>query len=395
MSLARPWRWLAALAVVLAGCSTGGNDTMPVDVPTAAPSPVRQVPDSPREDVPSALDHPDDERLPDPLVDVSRLVNGGPPPDGIPALDTPSFLPADAVDFLDPREPVLAFELDGVARAYPVQILLWHEIINDTVAGVPVAVTYCPLCNSALAFDRRAAGRVLTFGVSGRLYNSNLVMFDRQTRSLWPQLEGRAVAGVLTGTPLQAFPVQTVPWREWRRAHPHGQVLSRETGYRRDYGRNPYLSYDDPNTSPFLLDVEADARLPAKERVIGIGSGSDAVTVTTERLLRDGVLEVTVDGKPVVLFAQSGLASALDRANVSDGRDVGATGAFSPIVGGQHLTFRRGSGGFVDEQTESTWSMLGAASSGPRAGQRLRAVPHVDTFWFAWVLFQPNTRLVK
>ncbi len=333
-------------------------------------------------------------RLPTPLVDVDRLISGGPPPDGIPAIDEPRFTTADQVDFLAESEPVLALDLDGIARAYPVQVVIWHEIVNDTVGGTPLAVTYCPLCNSALAFDRRAAGRVLTFGVSGRLYNSDLVMFDRQTKSLWPQLEGRAVAGVLTGTELAAITVQTVPWGVWRDAHPRGQVLTRDTGYDRDYGRNPYVGYDQPDTDPFLLDVEADDRLPAKTRVVGLGEGAAAVAVVTSELQDDGVREVTVDSSPVVLLALPGLASALDTAEVADGRDVGVTGAFSPVVNGQRVTFRRVEAGFVDDQTGSAWSVLGRATSGPLAGTQLDRVRHVDTFWFAWVLFQPDTDLV-
>jgi len=136
---------------------------------------------------------------------------------------------------------VLSLTLGTETRAYPVQVLIWHEIVNDTVAGTPVAVTYCPLCNSALAFDRRVAGRVVSFGTSGRLYQSDLVMYDRQTESLWPQLELRAVAGMLTGTTLRPYPVSTVAWADWRRANPDGWVLSRETGHARDYGRNPYV----------------------------------------------------------------------------------------------------------------------------------------------------------
>src|SRR5262249_1671449 len=153
--------------------------------------------------------------------------------DGIPAIDQPRFLRAAQVSFLSANEPVLALQIGGDARAYPVQILIWHEIVNDTVDGVPVAVTYCPLCNSAIAYGRRAAGRVPSFGTSGMLYNSNLVMYDRQTQSLWVQFTGQAVAGVLTGHQLQPYPMQTVSWADWRAGHPDGWVLSRDTGYTR------------------------------------------------------------------------------------------------------------------------------------------------------------------
>jgi hypothetical protein len=155
------------------------------------------------------------------------------------------------VAWLRPSEPVFAERVGGQQRAYPVQIVIWHEIVNDTVVGVPVAVTYCPLCNTAIACDRRVAGRVLEFGTSGRLYNSILVMYDRQTSSLWVQFLRQVVAGVLPGTSLASFPVATVSWREWRSANPTGWVPSRSTGFARDYGRNPYPGYDDVHASPF------------------------------------------------------------------------------------------------------------------------------------------------
>lgn len=396
-----PFRSLAGamlIALALTACSSGGRTSGSDRGPARASSePVRvdQIPGSPAENVMSALTNPAAKNLPKPLVDVRRLVSGGPPPDGIPSINEPKFDRAGDVDYLASREPVLALEIGGEARAYPVQVLIWHEIAIDTVGGVPVVVSYCPLCNSALAFDRRAAGRVLTFGVSGRLYNSDLVMFDRQTRSLWPQLEGRAVAGVLTGTRLRAYPVQTVPWGEWRDAHPDGLVLNRNTGHDRAYGQNPYTSYDRPGTKPFLLDVDPDGRLPAKARVVGLGEGRDAVAVTTDRLLRDGTLELSVRGSPVVLFAEPGQASALDKATIAAGRDVGVTGAFSPLLGGRHLTFVRSNGGFVDKQTGTTWSVLGRGERGPLTGSQLRPVTFVDTFWFAWALFQPATHIVR
>jgi hypothetical protein len=170
-----------------------------------------------------------------PLVDPADIIPGGPPPDGIPPIDHPRFQPASSVNWLAPQEPVVAIELNGDARAYPVQIFIWHEIVNDAVGGVPVTVTYCPLCNTGIAFKRPTIdGKLLDFGTSGKLYNSNLVMYDRQTNSYWPQALGEAVTGPLTGTKLQLVPVQLVAWRDWRAAHPGGKVLSRDTGASRD-----------------------------------------------------------------------------------------------------------------------------------------------------------------
>ena len=404
-----PWRLcvLAAVVAVVATSCAGGDDAAPGQASSgsgpaatrsgSAPVSVElpQVPASPHENVPSALDNPRGDGLPAPLVDPARIISGGPPPDGIPAIDRPRFLRAGDVDFLDPGEPVLALELGGEDRAYPVQVLIWHEIVNDTVGGIPVAVTYCPLCNSALAFDRRAAGRVLDFGTSGMLYNSDLVMYDRQTRSLWPQIEGRAVAGVLTGTNLRQYVVSTVTWGEWRAAHPRDWVLSRDTGYQRDYGQNPYTGYDKPDDAPFALDRDADPRLPPKTRVVGLGTSADAVAVTLDRLASERVLEVTVDGKPVALFAQPGLSSALDTAEIASGRKVAATGAFSTVVNGRRLSFHADDDRFVDAETGTRWNTLGEATEGPLRGKQLTPVQHVDTFWFAWAAFQPDTRLIK
>ncbi len=333
--------------------------------------------------------------MPGPLVDITRIISGGPPPDGIPAIDKPKFLKASDVTFLDPAEPVLALEVGGEARAYPVQVLIWHEIVNDTVGGVPVAVTYCPLCNSALAFDRRAADRVLDFGTSGKLYQSDLVMYDRQTESLWPQIEGRAVAGTLTGTELTPYIVSTVTWEEWLSTHPDDWVLSRDTGHDRDYGRNPYVGYDNPEGTPFLFDAEADPRLPAQTRVLGLSEGEEAVAVMLETLADAGTLEADLAGRPVVLFARPGLASALDQPDIAEGREVAATGAFEATVDGQRLHFSVDGEDFVDDETGTRWNLLGEAIDGPMSGQGLTQVQHVDTFWFAWAAFQPDTRIVQ
>jgi hypothetical protein len=350
---------------------------------------------SPRQqDVASALQDPSNDTFPQPLIPLEELKSGGPPPDGIPPIDDPRFHKPDQVDWIAAEEPVLALELNGDRRAYPLKVMIWHEIVNDTVGGVPVAVTYCPLCNSALAYDRRIGGQVLDFGTSGQLYNSDLVMYDRQTESLWTQLLGKAVVGELTGTDLTAYPVATVAWEDWRAANPDGWVLSRDTGHPRDYGRNPYARYDDPEGQPLLFDKEADARLPAMARVVGLREGAESVAVVTTSLLKRGVVEVELAGQDVVVWALPGTRSALDQAQISEGRDVGATGAFSPVVDGERLHFRRDGDGFRDTETGSRWDVLGRAVSGDLEGERLTRAEYVDTFWFAWAAFLPDTRVV-
>lgn len=398
--MALPIALVAVGLLILTAC-TGQADVESAGVASSAPSEsigegpqiLEEVEETDYEDVVSALDNPNHPDLPDPLIDTSRIISGGPPPDGIPPIDVPRFEPAGDVDWLEPQEPVLALEIDGQARAYPVQIMIWHEIVNDTVSGTPVAVTYCPLCNSALAFDRRVADRVVTFGTSGSLYQSDLVMYDRQTESLWPQIEGRAAVGVLTGADLERIPVATVPWEQWRSANPDGWVLSRETGAERDYGSNPYEGYDRADSDPFLFEGDADPRLPPKERVVAI-DGTDPVAVPLSRVAEQRVVETEVDGKSVVILGVRGLNSALDSGTIAKGREIAATGVFQPRARGRQLTFTaRGGDQFQDAQTGSTWNILGQAVDGPLEGEQLVAVPHVDTFWFAWAAFKPDTRL--
>jgi hypothetical protein len=409
---------LVASGFVLAAC---GSDTDPVPeavAPTtsvvgepaatsapstsrvpAAPVTVPQASESPREeDVPSGLDlalGDDVADLPAPLIPLSAIRSGGPPPDGIPSIDAPAFVTVPEVDFLSDDEAVMAVEIDGEARAYPLQILMWHEIVNDTIAGVPVAVTYCPLCNSALAYDRRVADRVVTFGTSGLLWNSALIMYDRQTESLWSHFTGQAVVGHLTGTELQTFPVATVSWRTWREAHPDGLVLSLQTGFQRDYGANPYPGYDDFDGRPFLFQGEIDGRFTAMTRMVGIERDGAAVGVPLTVLSEQRVVATELGGEPLVVFWEPGTASALDALSLRDGDDIGATGVFVPFADGAPLTFTPGPDGFVDDRTGSVWNLLGRAVSGPLAGTSLERVAHVDTFWFAWAAFQPDTALVQ
>jgi len=410
-------RAATALALAVSACSTGDGGagggthekatTTSIVARAAATSfGVDQVEPSPRERVTEALvismmedvpteirfEHPD---FGPPMVRSGDLKRGGPPPDGIPSIDRPRFHRIADVDFLRDNEPVFVLEIDGDARAYPLQIMMFHEIVNDTVGGVPVAVTYCPLCNSAFAHDRRIGARVLEFGVSGALWNSSLVMFDRQTHSLWSHFTGEGLLGVLAGTQLRGFPVTLASWKSFRTANADGLVLSRDTGFLKDYGRNLYPGYDDIDNPPFLFDGPVDGRYPAKTRVIGLDLPSGPVAVVAERLTRDGVVMVEDGGRSVAVWWQPGTGSALDTAQVADGRDVGTSAAYDTTLDGRSLTFRSTTGGgFSDTETGSTWNVFGQATGGPLAGRRLSPVEHVDTFWFAWGAFQPAGRVI-
>ena len=382
---------------------TASAGTAAEPVAAGAPFPVDQVASSPRRVIHSGIDAwrsgivAND--LPEPLIDFTELRSGGPPPDGIPPVDEPLFLEPSAVDFLADNEPVLALEIDGDSRAYPVQILTWHEIVNDTVGGVPVSVTYCPLCNSALAYDRRITvddtDEILDFGTSGLLYNSSLVMYDRQTETLWSHFTGQAVIGELTGTQLTDFPLSTVAWGTWREAHPDGLVLSRQTGFDRSYGSNPYPGYDDVDGVPFLFEGAVDGRYTALTRIVGIDRDGAAVGIPLIELQEQKVISGTVGRTDIVAWWTAGTSSALDDRNIADGYDVGATGVFLSEAEGSPLTFApSGDHHFVDDRTGSTWNVLGQAVEGPLAGVRLEPVAHVDTFWFAWSTFHPDTLVV-
>ena len=390
----------AAVTAALSGCGgveSGTPDREEPQSQTATSDPAPQDEDLGSDEIRSALEEPDQPEFPDPLIDLDQLLSGGPPPDGIPSIDRPQFESVADVDWLDPDEPVLSLTVDGETKAYPVRILTWHEIVNDRLAGVPVAVTYCPLCNSGVAFERTVGGQITTFGVSGKLYADNLVMYDRRTESLWPQLTGRASVGTLTGTELESIPMGTVGWDQFRLEHPSALVLSRDTGFGREYGENPYVGYDDPDSDPlFALPGTPDSRLPLKARVVGVGEGDQAVAVPRTLLAEVGVQHVTVGGNRIVLWHVPGQRSALDTQLIPNGAEIGTVAAHVARADGRALDFlRTGADTLRDEQTGSTWNVFGRAVSGPLRGQQLDAVEHLDTFWFAWVAFQPDTRLVE
>lgn len=357
---------------------------------------VEQIESSPREDVPSGLrDYP---IAVDEVPELGRLRSGGPPPDGIPAIDSPVFYSADSVGYLGPNDPVLSLEIDGDARAYPLEVMIWHEIVNDTVGGIPVVVAYCPLCNSVTVFDRRIEGRVIDFGTSGLLFNSSLVMYDRQTETLWSHFAGRPLYGELDEAELVDYPATIVGFGAWRDAHPDGLVLSAETGHDRPYGQNPYPGYDDVTREPFLFEGEVDGRYTPMTRVVGVSTGqADGTDGRAEAALafplldlrEVGVMTGRLEDTDVVAFWVPGTSSALDSVTVSDGVDVGATGVFVPEIEGQQLTFESTSGVITDIETGSTWDIFGTATAGELAGSSLEQLPHIDTFWFAWVAFHP------
>ncbi len=330
-------------------------------------------------------------------VSYEEILSGGPPKDGIPAIDEPRFVGVEeAGEWLEPREPVILLRVGDEARAYPIQIIMWHEIVNDRVNGAPVVVTFCPLCNTAIAFEAILDGRELTFGTTGRLRFSNLIMYDRQTESWWQQATGDAIAGELTGSRLRSLPAPIVSWEDFRSAHPEGEVLSRETGYDRSYGQNPYAGYDDVDSSPFLYEgPKTPGDLPPMARVITVDAEEEAVAYPYEVLRDSPAINDVVNGEPIAVLWQKGTASALDEDSVDAGRDVGSAGVFSRKLDGRTLTFRSEGSTILDEETGSEWNVLGEAVGGELEGKRLEPVVSIDHFWFSWAAFRPETRVYE
>jgi hypothetical protein len=382
-------------------------------------------------------------------IPVDSVLSGGPPPQGIPALGfsgdhtgaigespSPVFISQAEASWLAEQEPVIVMTLAGESRIYPLQILTWHEIVNDTLGGVPIAVTFCPLCNSALAFDRRLPltedqiqglttlnkaaqlqdlpedfiaayrkqenedisirqGAEVTFGVSGMLYNSNMLMFDSASSTLWSQLVGEGVVGTLTGAQLLRYPAPILSFAEAREAFPQAMLLSRQTGFRRAYGSNPYVGYDDINSPAFLFDGVSDGRLPPKERVVTFEINGESVAYPFSELREVNVVNDAVAGNSIVVFWQLGTRSALGKQSIADSADIGAANVFERTVDGRTLTFSWNGSSFIDEETSSTWNLLGQAISGQLQGQQLTPVVHDNTLWFAWAAFRPETRIFK
>ncbi len=247
-------------------------------------------------------------------VEFSEILSGGPPKDGIPSIDDPKFIPVAEVEDLSPTEPVIGLTVKGEARAYPLRILTWNEIVNDRIGGRPVTVTYCPLCNSAIVFDRELDGQVLEFGTTGKLRNSDLVMYDRTTESWWQQFLGEAIIGELTGKRLKMLPSRLESWERFAAANPEGLVLVPNDKNLRSYGQNPYDGYDS-SVAPFLYRGEMPEGIEPMARVVAVGKQAWSMTL----LRRNGRIE----SDDLILTWEAGQNSALDTRVISKGRDVG------------------------------------------------------------------------
>lgn len=280
--------------------------------------------------------------LSDSLIPEDQILQGGPPRDGIPSIDQPKFLKAELATFMAPKDRIIGIHMNGEARAYPINILNWHEIVNDTIQGQAVSVTYCPLCGTGIVYEGNVNGRTLKFGVSGLLYNSDVLLYDRETETLWSQILSKGVNGPLSGQKLTMVNSSQTSWEKWLKQHPNTKVLSTDTGYGRDYTRSPYGDYDQNTATYFPVSAES-RRFHPKERVLGI----------------------TINGKhkayPFVELAKLGKATAQDQFQ------------------GQQLTLE------IDVPNRD----------GQIKGENGKPLELVNGFWFAWYAFHPDTAIFE
>ncbi len=310
------------------------------------------------------------------LIPLDKIKSGGPPKDGIPSIDDPKFADVSDAQFISDSDTVIGLEINGEVKAYPLFILVWHEIVNDKVGDTPVAVTYCPLCYTNQVFERILDGKEVEFGTSGKLYNSNLVMYDRLTNSYWSQALGQAITGELTGQELKIIPFDVITWGDWKTIHPNTKVLTTETGHIRAYGVDPYGDY---YTEPrIIFPVENDDdRLHPKEIILGFHESNVYKAYPQNEIENSVVINDKIADTPLLL-------SSLYSQNAR---------AFERTLDGQVLDFEFKDGKIIDTQTNSEWNYDGIAVSGSLEGSQLSRMPFSPGFWFEWVAFHPDTEI--
>jgi len=309
-------------------------------------------------------------------VPLDKIRGGGPPKDGIPSIDDPKFVSASDEEFVSDSDIVIGLEINGDVKAYPLFIMVWHEIVNDSVGGTPVSITYCPLCYTNQVFERILDGKVVEFGTSGKLYNSNLVMYDRLTGSYWSQALGEAITGELTGQKLKIIPFDVISWGDWKKIHPDTLVLTTETGHIRAYGVDPYGNYY--TDSRILFPVEhQDDRMHQKEIILGFHEDSTYKAYKQDDVEDENIINDFISNTPIMLVSEH----------------EGNTRAFERVVNGETLEFEYVDGKIIDMNTDSVWSYEGVAISGEMKGTELKRVPFNPGFWFEWIAFHPETEL--
>lgn len=328
------------------------------------------------------------------------------PKGAFPKIDYTEFLGKDMglkAFFL--HEPVISIEISGQAKAYPLNMLTTHEISNDTLGGIPILATYCPLCNSGVVYDRRllweGKREVLEFEVSGMLRKSDMVMMDTRSESLWQQLMGEAIVGKYSGAMLETLPSLIISVEEFFHKYPEGRILSNRTGNAKlasTYGSNPYVGYDSGDGKPYeryFSHSEVDTRLPAMERVIDIEVNGAYKIYPFTKIAEKGVINDSFKGVHAVFFHSAYTVSVLDASEIAKSKSIGSVSVFDPSVDGRHLTFAKKRKSFTDHQTGSFWDITGHCFKGKLKGSQLMILPHSNHFAFAWLAFYPDSEIYK
>jgi hypothetical protein len=321
------------------------------------------------------------------IVPLDQIVSGGPPRDGIPSIDNPKFVSSEEAssNFLQGSDLVIGLEINGDVRAYPLKILVWHEIVNDDVGGTPVAVTYCPLCFTSQVFNRTVEGQAVEFGTSGKLYNSNLVMYDRTSESLWSQAMAKGIVGKHAGKDLESIPFDVAAWNEWKKLHPESKVLSIDTGFGRPYDVDPYGNYyTEPN---ILFPVShKDDRLGPKEIVIGLEYNGNHKAYLILDIENRKVVNDAIGNKQIALVSlEPFMVRVFDRSIQLESNGSQVTTL--------QLEYESSSNLLVDKETGTKWNFDGKAVEGSMNGKSLKRLPLDEGFWFSWVPFHPDTQI--
>ncbi len=309
------------------------------------------------------------------IIPLDKIKSGGPPKDGIPSIDEPKFVKSSKAEFVSDDDLVIGIDINGEQKAYPLFIMVWHEIVNDNVGEIPVAVTYCPLCFTNQVFDRTIDGKITEFGTSGKLYNSNLVMYDRNTDSQWSQALGMAITGQMTGQTLKRIPFDVARWSDWKSLYPDTLVLTTDTGFFRTYGVDPYGDYYIDSRVIFPVENK-DERLFLKEKILGFDNDIYKAYKLSD-VEKNKIINDDVGNKKIVLIS---LYPEMVR-------------AFNRIIDEQILEFEYSHGQIIDTQTKSKWNFDGESIEGQLKGKKLQREVFNPGFWFEWVAFHPDTLL--
>ncbi len=407
------WRAVLPVLLLTSACAgTAVESTLPAASTTVAVGPASDIPSDPGPATTTPVSIDAAVSLPSSLaavtsgwttdwtrrtVDLDELLVGisaSDARDRIPPIDVPLFERVPVVEWLADNDPGILFVGGGDARFYPLAVLMRHEIVNDRVGGTPVAVTYCPLCNTAVVFERSLDGNDIRLGVSGLLRNSDLVMWDKQTGSLWQQVTGEGIVGQHAGRQLTLLPSRIVSYRAFADAYPQGLAMAPDQGLGPVYGANPYVGYSS-RTAPYpFFSGSLDQRLAALERVVGVDVGGVVRGYSFESLERAKVVNDVIGGVPVtVWWGDAATADALDTPSIPAGADIGTGVAYLATVDGEPLTFEADGSAFRDLETGSTWTLLGVAVDGPLEGATLEIALHRNEFWFAFAAFFPAAEL--